>query len=359
MKEAPLMTEWSPKIDIKNVLPEYPRPVMQRNEWKNLNGTWEFEEAQSGDELPTGKKLKENILVPFPWESAISGIKRQIDSQTAWYRHKFMIPKEWKNKSIILNFGAIDWESTIFINGQYAGSHKGGYDPFSFDISQYLNDFSREQEIIVKVFDPGNDKAIPHGKQNNTRFSEPKGYSYSPSSGIWQTVWIEPVNKNHITDIHTIPYFDDKKFGITVNSYGKQNMKVRISIISDGIIQSQATGELNRQIDLQLKDIKPWTPDEPHLYDIKAELLNEKGETEDEIMSYSGMRKISLLNENGVQRLALNNEFIFQMGPLDQGYWPDGIYTAPTDEALKWDIMNIKEWGFNMIRKHIKVEPQR
>lgn len=359
MKESPLMTEWSKKIDINNVLPEYPRPVMQRNEWKNLNGIWEFQEAQNGDILPTGKRLKEQILVPFPWESAISGVRRQIDSQAAWYRRKFTVPREWKGKSIRLNFGAIDWESTIFINGRYAGTHKGGYDPFSIDISQFLKDFSKQQEIIVKVFDPGNDKAIPHGKQNNTRFSEPKGYSYSPSSGIWQTVWIEPVNKNHITSIHTVPYFDDKVFGITVNSAGKQNLKVRISVISDGTICSQAIGEVNKQIYLQLKEIKPWTPDTPYLYDIKAELITEKGDVQDEIRSYSGMRKISLLNENGVQRLALNNEFIFQMGPLDQGYWPDGIYTAPTDEALKWDIMNIKEWGFNMIRKHIKVEPQR
>lgn len=359
MKESPLMTEWSKKIDINNVLPEYPRPVMQRNEWKNLNGIWEFQEAQNGDILPTGKRLKEQILVPFPWESAISGVRRQIDSQAAWYRRKFTVPREWKGKSIRLNFGAIDWESTIFINGRYAGTHKGGYDPFSIDISQFLKDFSKQQEIIVKVFDPGNDKAIPHGKQNNTRFSEPKGYSYSPSSGIWQTVWIEPVNKNHITSIHTVPYFDDKVFGITVNSAGKQNLKVKISVISDGTICSQAIGEVNKQIYLQLKEIKPWTPDTPYLYDIKAELITEKGDVQDEIKSYSGMRKISLLNENGVQRLALNNEFIFQMGPLDQGYWPDGIYTAPTDEALKWDIMNIKEWGFNMIRKHIKVEPQR
>lgn len=359
MKESPLMTEWSKKIDINNVLPEYPRPVMQRNEWKNLNGIWEFQEAQNGDILPTGKRLKEQILVPFPWESAISGVRRQIDSQAAWYRRKFTVPREWKGKSIRLNFGAIDWESTIFINGRYAGTHKGGYDPFSIDISQFLKDFSKQQEIIVKVFDPGNDKAIPHGKQNNTRFSEPKGYSYSPSSGIWQTVWIEPVNKNHITSIHTVPYFDDKVFGITVNSAGKQNLKVKISVISDGTICSQAIGEVNKQIYLQLKEIKPWTPDTPYLYDIKAELITEKGDVQDEIRSYSGMRKISLLNENGVQRLALNNEFIFQMGPLDQGYWPDGIYTAPTDEALKWDIMNIKEWGFNMIRKHIKVEPQR
>lgn len=359
MKESPLMTEWSKKIDINNVLPEYPRPVMQRNEWKNLNGIWEFQEAQNGDILPTGKRLKEQILVPFPWESAISGVRRQIDSQAAWYRRKFTVPREWKGKSIRLNFGAIDWESTIFINGRYAGTHKGGYDPFSIDISQFLKDFSKQQEIIVKVFDPGNDKAIPHGKQNNTRFSEPKGYSYSPSSGIWQTVWIEPVNKNHITSIHTVPYFDDKVFGITVNSAGKQNLKVRISVISDGTICSQAIGEVNKQIYLQLKEIKPWTPDTPYLYNIKAELITEKGDVQDEIRSYSGMRKISLLNENGVQRLALNNEFIFQMGPLDQGYWPDGIYTAPTDEALKWDIMNIKEWGFNMIRKHIKVEPQR
>ena len=186
-----------------------------------------------------------------------------------------------------------------------------------------------------------------------------QGYSYSPSSGIWQTVWIEPVNKDYVTAIHTIPDFDKKAFHVEVNASGNQNLKVNICIQSQGKTESPHSGVLNTKITLPMQTIRPWSPDTPHLYDVIVKLTNEKGETLDSIRSYAGMRKISLKNENGVQRLALNDKFIFQMGPLDQGYRPDGIYTAPTDEALKWDVQQIKEWGFNMIRKHIKVEPQR
>lgn len=359
MKQAPLMTPWSKNIDIHHVLPEYPRPLMQREDWKNLNGVWEFEMRVEGDRLPAKRKLHEKILVPYPWESALSGVRRQLSTQRAWYKRTFTLPKEWKGKNIILNFGAVDWESEIYVNGKLVGTHKGGYDPFSFNITSYLDLSAKEQELIVSVYDPGNSKAIPHGKQNNTRFSEPKGYSYSPSSGIWQTVWIEPVNKDHVTAIHTIPDFDKKAFRVEVNASGNQNLKVNICIQSQGKTESQHSGALNTPITLPLQTIRPWSPDTPHLYDVIVKLTNEKGETVDSIRSYAGMRKISLKNENGVQRLALNDKFIFQMGPLDQGYWPDGIYTAPTDEALKWDVQKIKEWGFNMIRKHIKVEPQR
>lgn len=331
---------------------------MEREEWMNLNGIWGFEEAAEGDKLPTGKKLKENILVPYPWESALSGIQRQLDSQRAWYKRTFSLPDGWKDKEVLLNFGAVDWESDVYINGRHVGSHRGGYDPFNFNITPYLNWKGRE-EIIVKVWDPGNSKAIAHGKQNNTRFSEPKGYSYSPASGIWQTVWLEPVNKNHLTDLHIVPDLDKEMFKVKVNSKGSQTLTAEVQIWNDDALVARAQGLPKKEIGLNISNPKLWSPDSPYLYKVIIRLKDSTGHVFDEIKSYTGMRKISLKNENGVQRLALNNQFIFQMGPLDQGYWPDGIYTAPTDEALRWEVENIRKWGFNMVRKHIKVEPQR
>ena len=349
-----IKTEWADKLTPDNVWQSYPRPQLKRAEWMNMNGLWNYS-VTGHDVKKKSVEYSGQILVPFAIESSLSGVMKSfLPTDKLWYKRNFTIDDKWKNKDIILHFGAVDYECKVWVNNKLVGSHKGGNNPFSFNITKYLRRNS-EQIVEVSVTDPTDTESISRGKQQLNQ----EGIWYTPVSGIWQTVWIEPVNKNHITSIHTVPYFDDKMFGITVNSAGKQNLKVRISIIADGTVCSQATGELNKQILLQLKDIKPWSPDTPYLYDIKAELITEKGEVQDEIKSYSGMRKISLLNENGVQRLALNNEFIFQMGPLDQGYWPDGIYTAPTDEALKWDIANIKEWGFNMIRKHIKVEPQR
>lgn len=353
------MTPWSENVLQSCPLPEYPRPIMERKEWLNLNGVWEFQEASEGEKLPAKKKLKENILVPYPWESALSGIRRQIKSQQVWYRRTFKIPNRWKEKEILLNFGAVDWQSTIYINGKYVGSHKGGYDPFYFNITSYLLNTEDKQEIIVKVWDPGNNKAIPHGKQNNIRFDDPKGYSYSPSSGIWQTVWLEPVNKNHLSNFHIVPDLDKEAFKVRINSQGVQSLFAEVQVWDKEQMISQERGTLKKEFLLSISNPKLWEPNSPHLYDIVIQLKDSAGQVFDEVKSYAGMRKISLINDNGVQRIALNNNFLFQMGPLDQGYWPDGIYTAPTDEALRWDIENIQKWGFNMIRKHIKVEPQR
>ena len=357
-KQAPLMTPWANDVPTSCPLPEYPRPIMERGEWMNLNGIWEFEEAAEGDKLPTQKKLKENILVPYPWESALSGIQRQLDSQRAWYKRTFNLPDEWKDKEVLLNFGAVDWESDVYVNGRHVGFHRGGYDPFSFNITPYLNRKGRE-EIIVKVWDPGNSKAIAHGKQNNSRFSEPKGYSYSPASGIWQTVWLEPVDKNHLTDLHIVPDPDKDMFRVKVNTKGSQTLTTEVQVWEDNTLVAQAQGLPKKEIGLSLSEPKLWSPDSPYLYKVFIRLKDSAGHVFDEIKSYAGMRKISLKNENGVQRLALNDRSVFQMGPLDQGYWPDGIYTAPTDEALRWEVENIRKWGFNMVRKHIKVEPQR
>ena len=355
---APLMTPWSEQINPEHVLPEYPRPTMERAEWLNLNGSWQFQQAKNGDIVPFKKKLSGSILVPFPWESALSGVRTQFDSRRAWYRREFTIPQNWKDKNILINFGAVDWEAVVYINGRCVGTHKGGYDAFSFDITDYINK-KGTQELIVGVFDPGNDAPIAYGKQNNTRFTAPKGYSYTASSGIWQTVWLEPVAKEHITLIHLIPDIDKQELKLMANSAGAKKSTLEFEVYDGAKLVAKKSGAINKDITVNIPQPKFWSPDSPFLYDVIVSLKDSSGNVTDKVKSYAGMRKISLKNENGVQRLALNNEFVFQMGPLDQGYWPDGIYTAPTDEALRWDIEETKKWGFNMIRKHIKVEPER
>jgi beta-galactosidase/beta-glucuronidase len=354
-----MVTLWASDLDRNHPHSEYPRPVMEREKWMNLNGIWEFQERMPEDKLPAGRKLKEQIVVPFPWESKLSGINRQLDSHRAFYRRTFLLPEGWTGQKIILNFGAVDFESVTYINGQYAGNHKGGYDAFSFDITQYLVP-KGPQEIIVSVYDPGNDEGIAVGKQANIKFKEPSGYSYTPSSGIWQTVWIEPVPQTYIKDLHIIPDIDRKEFRVLVQSpFQTSGYELKVHVKENGAMVAANTGIFNSEIVVRLENIKLWSPATPFLYDLEVKLLKE-GKELDIVKSYAGMRKISLGDgHKGLKMIFLNNEFLFQMGPLDQGFWPDGIYTAPTDEALRWDIEQMKEFGFNMVRKHIKIEPQR
>ncbi len=355
---APLMTPWAADVKPDNVLGEYPRPIMVRKQWQNLNGLWEFQEAQASDAVPANKKLASTILVPFPWESALSGVRKQLSSQRAWYRKTFAIPANWKGQNVLLHFDAVDWEAVVYVNGRCAGTHKGGYDAFTFDITPYLRTKGM-QEILVAVYDPGSDEGIAYGKQSNDRFANPHGYSYTSASGIWQTVWLEPVPKSHITDLHVVPDIDREEITVTVNpSAGTSKMRIEVIALDGTIEVGRSTGLLNHPITVAIPKPKLWSPDSPFLYDLKI-ILKDSLTTVDQVESYVGMRKISLKPYKGMQRLALNNEFLFQFGPLDQGFWPDGIYTAPTDAALKWDIEQTKAWGFNMIRKHIKIEPQR
>ena len=354
-----LQTPWAEKIDKNNVLGEYPRPMMVREKWRNLNGTWDFQEAKEGDSVPFNKSLKDKILVPFAWESQLSGIRKQLESNRAWYRRNFIIPGEWKNQKVLLHFDAVDWEATVYVNGSCVGTHKGGYDSFSFDISPFLNE-NGNNELIVKVFDPTDDEAIAYGKQNRSRFNDPQRYAYTPCSGIWQTVWLEPVPKTSIKDFHITPDIDAEKITILVNPEGKINPKMKVEVVAfDGKKEiGKTVGDFNNAFELNIPNPQLWSPSKPFLYDVIVR-IKDSLTVIDEVKGYFGMRKISLKQEKGTQRLALNNHFLFQFGPLDQGYWPDGIYTAPTDEALKWDIEQTKAWGFNMIRKHIKVESQR
>ncbi|MBE0677603.1 MAG: glycoside hydrolase family 2 [Bacteroidales bacterium] len=354
-----MITPWADDFDSNCPLPEYPRPVMERKEWLNLNGLWEFQEAAEGERISSGRRLKELIVVPFPWESKLSGIQRQIASGRAFYRRTFDVPEAWKGKRLLLHFGAVDYESVIYINGQYAGSHQGGYDPFTVDITQLIKQ-KGPQELFVSVYDPGSDQGIAAGKQTNIKFSEPKGYSYTPSSGIWQTVWLEPVSHVYVRDIHIIPDVDRKVFSVRVlPPFHTSDHEVTVSISADGKQVGSGSGLLNSEIIIPLSEVRLWSPASPFLYDVEIRLQKDGSEV-DVVKSYAAMRKISLGDgDKGLKKIFLNNEFLFQMGPLDQGYWPDGIYTAPTDEALRWDIEQMKAFGFNMVRKHIKIEPQR
>ena len=289
----------------------------------------------------------EKIKVPFPPESELSGIARSGDS-CLWYRKVFSIPKAWKGKHILLNFGAVDRISIIFVNGRKVGTHIGGYNAFSFDITDYLN--QKENTLIVGAYDP-NDGRAPSGKNG------PRG-DYTFTSGIWQTVWIEPVEKQHISNIQLNPNLKDNCLKITT-SCTEKNLTIIATAYDQKKEIARTLSKSNITFNLPISNPHKWSPDDPFLYSLKLQLKNQKGEIVDEIDSYFGMRSIKLKNIDGVIRPTLNDEFIFHLGLLDQGYWPDGIFTAPTDEALQYDIQLAKRSGFNVIRKHIKVEPQR
>ncbi|RXP62755.1 glycoside hydrolase family 2 [Lutibacter sp. HS1-25] len=353
--KQPMVTPWAGNFDKNNPLSEYPRPIMVREKWKNLNGVWAFGETVEGSSIP--KSLKNKIVVPFPWESHLSGIQQQLATQRAWYKRSFTVPKDWEGSDVLLHFGAVDFEAKVFVNGKFVGMHKGGYDAFSFNISPFL--IAGNNELAVQVFDPGSEAGIAYGKQSNESFSNPQRYAYTPCSGIWQTVWIEPVPKAHITNFTITPNIDAQLIDVLVNAQNSgPNQSVEVLVKEGSDIVSKGEGGLNIPFQVKVPNPKLWSPDSPFLYDVIIK-LKDSTQVLDEVTSYTGMRKISIQLVGNLQKIMLNNEFLFQMGPLDQGYWPDGIYTAPTDEALKWDIENIKDWGFNMIRKHIKIEPQR
>lgn len=363
--DVPLQTPWAEQVDPANVLPEYPRPQMVRPQWLNLNGLWEFQEAQPTDALPAGRTLRETILVPFPWESALSGLRRQLTSQRAHYRRKFEVPTAWRagGQRVLLNFEAVDWETTVYVNGRFVGQHRGGYDPFCFDLTPHLT-ASGPQELIVSVFDPGNDQGIAVGKQTNERFANPQRYSYTPSSGIWLPVWLEPVPVRYIADYHVVPDIDQGQVVVTVSPDAQDgNLAIEVVVRRGETPVGRAQGAPNQPIAVPVPSPRLWWPHDPFLYDLDL-ILKKNGTAVDRAAGYFGMRKIALgtsrVNNRGpVQRLFLNNRFVFQMGPLDQGFWPDGLHTHPSDAALRWDVEGIKAWGFNMVRKHIKVESRR
>ncbi|MDC0707053.1 AbfB domain-containing protein [Stigmatella sp. ncwal1] len=349
-KTPPLATQWTSQVSTANALPEYPRPQMVRADWQNLNGEWQFGNATAGQTPPFGQNLAESILVPFPIESALSGIKRHQDRM--WYRRTFTVPAAWNGRRVNLHFDAVDWEATVYVNGQRVGAHQGGFDSFSFDITSNLN--GGTNELIVGVYDPTDAGTQPVGKQTNN----PQGIEYTAASGIWQTVWLEPTPSARITRLDMTPDVTGSALRLTVRGAGIAGQTVE-AVAFDGTTQvGSAVGSVDGEIRIPVPNPKLWSPESPFLYDLRVSLKSGTS-TVDQVTSYFGMRSVGLKLVGGVLRPVLNGQFVFQIGTLDQGYWPDGIYTAPTDAALKFDIQKHKDLGYNLIRKHIKVEPQR
>jgi beta-galactosidase/beta-glucuronidase len=348
-----LKTAWGPNIDHENVLSEYPRPIMEREQWKNLNGLWDYAIIPKDKTLPSSFDGK--ILVPFAAESSLSGVMKEVGSKNElWYQTQFTIPSEWEGKDILLHFGAVDWRAEIWLNTVKIGQHEGGFTPFSFNISPFLED--GKQTIIVKVWDPTDEGPQPRGKQ----VKKPEGIWYTPVTGIWQTVWLEPVSKQYITQIKTVPDIDNGTIKVSTLAEGASyGDLIVVSVFDDGTTIATAKATIGEDITIPIDNLKLWSPESPFLYDLSISLICD-GKTTDQVSSYFGMRKIAIKKDDyGVMRMQLNNQDYFQFGPLDQGWWPDGLYTAPTDEALKYDIEKTKELGFNLIRKHVKVEPAR
>lgn len=348
-----IKTKWAETIDPSNVLKEYPRPIMERSQWKNLNGLWDYSIQDFGKPKPENHDGK--ILVPFAVESSLSGVMKNVgDKKELWYETNFTVPNNWKNKNIVLHFGAVDWKADFWLNDIKIGSHTGGYSPFSFDITPFLN--KKSQKLVVRVWDPSSDGPQPRGKQ----VKNPNGIWYTPVTGIWQTVWIEPINNKSISDLTITPDLDHSTVKIfaetTTSSYGDI---LEIAVFDEKKLIKTVKGIVGEAIEINLDNPKLWTPESPFLYRTTIKLIS-KNKTVDKVKSYFAVRKISSKRDaNGILRMQLNNKDYFQFGPLDQGWWPDGLYTAPSDEALKYDIVKTKELGFNMIRKHVKVEPAR
>lgn len=347
-----IKTEWADKVDPQNVLPEYPRPIMERPQWLNLNGLWDY--AITKKDAPLPKTFDGKILVPFAIESSLSGVGKTIKAdQSLWYERKFQIPEDWKGKNVLLNFGAVDWKAEVFVNGNKIGEHTGGYTPFSFNITKNLKD--GENSLAVRVWDStGN--GLPRGKQ----IENPRGIFYTSVSGIWQTVWLEPVSASHISGLKITPDLNSSSFDIRVDSDDK-SATATIKVLDNGKVVAQTTAAANKTANIPVKNPKLWWPKSPFLYDLEITLSNKGGEQVDSVKSYAAMRKFSIAKHGrfGGVDFTLNNKKFFTFGPLDQGWWPDGLYTAPTDEALKFDIQRTKDLGFNSIRKHVKVEPAR
>lgn len=348
-----IKTKWAEDIDVNNVLGEYPRPILERSEWQNLNGLWEYAVLPIGKNEPTQYEGK--ILVPFAIESSLSGVQRELGKENElWYKRTFNISYKWKGKSVLLHFGAVDWKTEVFLNDIKIGTHTGGYTPFCFDITPYLT--TGNQKLVVKVWDPTTDSYQPVGKQRKN----PSEIWYTPVSGIWQTVWLEPVNKKYITSVATTPDIDNQKLKLKVATCGTTFGDVIEVLVKDGnCMVAKVKAAIGQELEIPIDDPKLWSPESPFLYDLEIN-LSANGANQDKVKSYAAMRKISTKrDENGIVRLQLNNKDYFQFGPLDQGWWPDGLYTAPSDEALVYDIQKTKDFGFNMIRKHVKVESAR
>ncbi len=352
-RTARLVTSWGREVTPANAHREYPRPQFTRKDWMNLNGLWEYAPAAPGERPPSGRELGGTILVPFPVESALSGVMKSADR--LWYRRTFDVPKEWAGKHVMINFGAVDWEATVYVNGMPVGTHRGGYDPFSFDITDKLKP-GKPQELLVGVYDPSDSGDQARGKQVRS----PGGIMYTSTTGIWQTVWLEPVSPSHIADLLVTPDPGNASVSVTVRAEGAMaGDVVRVSVSAAGKTAGTGSGAPGETLSIPLPGARLWSPADPYLYDIRV-TLERGGKTLDEAGSYFGMRSVRIgKDDRGITRILLNGSFLMEVGPLDQGFWPDGLYTPPSDDAMKNDIATMKKLGFTMARKHVKVEPDR
>ena len=352
-KTPRMSTPWTAAATaaIANPLPEYPRPQMVRGNWQSLNGEWQWQADTSITTPPTGQTLSSRINVPYPVQSALSG-QMQNGVKYMWYRRTFTVPSGWAGQQVLLNFGAVNWQSKVYVNGTLKGNRSGGYDGFTYNITGQLN--GGTNEIIVGVYSPLEADGVnpPMGKQRNANGDG--GIFYTGSSGIWQTVWLEPVPSANISRLDMTPNIDNGSLGVVVQGTSGQTATVTALLPGTQTVVGSASGATGANISVPVLTPHLWSPSDPYLYDLRVSLNGG-----DAVTSYFGMRKISKGVVNGILRPLLNNKFLFQVGTLDQGYWPDGVYTAPTDAALRFDLDSQKALGYNMVRKHIKVEPQR
>lgn len=349
-----ISTSWAADVNPEKPWNVYPRPIMERTAWENLNGLWQYAIVPQADAEPA--QWQGEILVPYAVESSLSGVGKNVKNNEAlWYNRTFTVPASWKGKDVMLNFDAVDWACDVWVNDVKVGSHKGGYTPFSLNVTPALK-AKGENKLTVRVTDPTDAGYQPRGKQVNN----PHGIWYTPVTGIWQTVWLEPVSPaNHIAALKTVPNIDTHKLTVDVTpAAADAQLVAEVKVSENG--KTVATGKslAGHPVEIAMPaDAKLWTPDTPNLYDLEVTLYS-AGKPVDKVKSYTAMRKVSTArDEKGIVRLQLNNKDVFHFGPLDQGWWPDGLYTAPTYEAMIYDIDKTKDWGYNMIRKHVKVEP--
>ena len=368
-----IRTVWAEQVSPSNVHPEYPRPQMLRPDWQSLNGLWKYAvQPSSQEQAPT--EWEGDILVPFCIESSLSGVGRRVSPQEAlWYSTSFKVPSNWSER-VLLHFDAVDWQTDVWLNGIHVGTHTGGYTAFNFDVTDYLSEGS--QELVVRVLDGTDNGEQPRGKQ----VSEPGGIWYTPVTGIWQSVWLEPVAETHLNSYVAVPDISESTVSVLAFIAGEPD-EVTFILTSGGVgysTESLEPGEAVAEVTvpagkaaspgfaqiipsatLKVDSPQLWTPETPYLYGLEI-LVRKDGEVVDRVSGYTALRESSEVRDSkGFRRLGLNGKPYFQFGPLDQGWWPDGLYTAPTDDALRFDIEKTKELGYNMIRKHIKVEPAR
>jgi len=359
--DSTLYTRWANDVDPAAPLPEYPRPQLIRKGWTNLNGLWDYAIRPTGDERPS--EFDGKILVPFAVESALSGVKKRVGGENRlWYRRTFSAPELTDGARLLLHFGGVDWHAIVHVNGKQVGEHCGGYDAFTLDVTDALEP-EGPQELVVSVWDPTDAGKQPRGKQVNN----PRGIWYTPVTGIWQTVWLEVVPKTYISSLTITPVIDNEVAEVTVQvADSAEQTKAWAKAFDGDTLVAEAAGDSGEPMRLKIEEAKLWSPDSPFLYDLKVGLGDPPTDGDDEtaspdsVQSYFGMRKIEMKPDDaGVNRIWLNGQVIFQIGPLDQGWWPDGLYTAATDKALRYDVEMTRRLGFNMARKHVKVEPRR